>query len=135
MDRGKAADVYKNVVAPALVRAHGRKRRYTIVEDNDPTGYKPTAGKRAKADLHIAPIEYPTYSPDMNVCDYALWDEVGRRMSEQAAPKRETREQFKARLRRTALGIPKNVVLNMLGSMVHRTQSIYENDGGHIPRD
>ena len=131
----KAADVYKNVVAPALVRAHGRKRRYTIVEDNDPTGYKSTAGKRAKADLNIAPIEYPTYSPDMNVCDYALWDEVERRMSEQAAPKRETREQFKARLRRTALGIPKNVVLNMLGSMVHRTQSIYENDGGHIPRD
>ncbi|MBN70118.1 MAG: hypothetical protein CME32_12675 [Gimesia sp.] len=131
----KAAEVYKTVVAPALRRVHGKKRQYTIIEDNDPVGYKSTAGNKAKADLNIVPIEFPTYSPDMNACDYALWDEVERRMSEQVAPKHETREQFKARLRRTAFGIPKDVVLNMLGSMVGRTQCIYEENGGHIPRD
>ncbi len=131
----KAAEVYKNVVGPALVRAHGKKRSYTIVEDNDPTGYKSKEGKRAKTELNISPIEFPTYSPDMNACDYALWDEVERRMKQQTAPKHETREGFKARLRRTALGIPKGVVLKMLRSMVARTQSIYDNNGGHIPRD
>ena len=47
------------------------------------------------------PIEYPTYSPNMNACDYALWDEVGRRMSEQVAPKRENREG----LRRLVAGV------------------------------
>ena len=131
----KAAEVYTSVVGPALVRAHGAKRRYMILEDNDPTGYKSKEAVRAKADLNISAIEFPTYSPDMNPCDYALWDEVERRMGQQAAPKCETREGFKARLRRTALAIPKAVVLKMLRSMVARTQSIYNNGGGHIPRD
>ena len=126
----KAAEVYKKAVGPALVRAHGRKRSYTIIKDNDPTGYKSNDAKQAKKDLNIAPIEFPTYSPDLNACDYALWDEVERCMAQQVAPPREAIEGFKARLRRTALAIPKNVILKMLGSMVHRTQSVYDGHGG-----
>jgi hypothetical protein len=131
----KAAEVYTDVVAPALVRAYGKKRRFTVLEDNDPTGYKSGEARQAKADLSIVPIEFPTYSPDLNPCDYALWDEVERRMDQQAAPKNESREAFKARLRRTALAIPPATIYGMLGGMVHRTQSVYENNGGHIPRD
>ncbi len=131
----RAAEVYSKVVAPALVRAHGKKRRYMILEDNDPTGYKSKEATHAKVDLNIVPIEFPTYSPDLNPCDYALWDEIERRMAEQAAPQRETLDAFKARLRRTALAIPRGVIFNMLGSMVARTQEVYQNDGGHIQRD
>ena len=131
----RAAEVYSKVVAPALVRAHGEKRRYMILEDDDPTGYKSKEATHAKAALNIAPIEFPTYSPDLNPCDYALWDEIERRMAEEAAPQRETLDAFKARLRRTALAIPRGVIFNMLGSMVGRTQEVYQNDGGHIQRD
>ena len=91
-DAEKAAQVYRTVVAPALRRAHGGKRQYTIVEDNDPTGYKSSWGIAAKRELNIVPIEYPTLSPDTNACAYALWDEVERRMSLQVAPKRESRD-------------------------------------------
>ena len=67
-DGKKATEVYSEVVAPALVRAHSKTRRHTILEDNDPTGYKPKEMKQAEADLNIPPVEFPTCSPDMNSC-------------------------------------------------------------------
>ena len=118
-----------------MKRHRGSKRRYTILEDNDPTGWKSTAARAAKASLKITPLEIPAYSPDMNPCDFALWDEVERRMAEQQTPDGETPDGFKARLRRTAKGIPKATVLKMVLAMKRRTQSIYENQGGHIPMD
>ena len=130
-----AAALYKDIVAPALRKHHGNKRRFTSLEDNDPTGYKSTAAKNAKRALNIIPIEFPTYSPDLNPCDYSLWEELENRMAKQKAPKHETMDGFKARLRRTALAIPEGVIRKMIGSMVWRTQSVYDNDGGHIPRD
>ena len=51
------------------------------------------------------------------------------------APKNETADAFKCRLRRTALSIPENVVRKMLSGMVSRMEAVYQNDGGHIPRD
>ena len=131
----EAVKLYKNILAPALKRHRGSKRRYTILEDNDPTGWKSTAARAAKASLKITPLEIPAYSPDMNPCDFALWDEVERRMAEQQTPDGETPDGFKARLRRTAKGIPKATVLKMVLAMKRRTQSIYENQGGHIPMD
>jgi len=131
----KAAAVYKEVVAPALVRAYARKRRYSVLEDNDPVGYKSHEAQQAKASLGIEPIEFPTYSPDLNPCDYALWDEVERRLENQVPPRNESREAFKARLRRTALAIPPTVINKMLGGLVRRTRDVFANDGGHISRD
>ena len=131
----QAEAIYRNVIGPALKRNHGAKRRVTILEDNDPTGYKSNVAKAAKAELGIVPMEFPTYSPDLNPCDYALWQEVQNRMDAQKGPARESVEGFKARLKRTALSIPARVVTKMLTSMVSRTQSVYEEDGGHIPRD
>ena len=62
----KAAEVYKKVVPPALVRAHGKKRSYTVLEDIDPTGYKSSKAVQAKVALNVVPIEIPKYSPDLN---------------------------------------------------------------------
>ena len=65
---------------PALQKYRGNKRRYDILEDNDPTGYKSNDAKKEKVRLKIVPVEFPTYSPDLNPCDYALWTEVATRM-------------------------------------------------------
>ena len=113
----------------------GAKRRYTIIEDNDPTGYKSGPAMDAKAELKIQSMELPAYSPDLNPQDFALWNEVERRMAEQGAPPDETADGFKSRLRRTALLIPKSVVTKMLASMKNRVQSIYEQKGGNVARD
>ena len=131
----QAVDMYENIIAPALKRYRGEKRRYVILEDNDPIGYKFNVGIDAKAKLKIHPLPFPTYSPDLNPCDFSLWEEVENRMAEQKAPRRETMEGFQERLCRTALGLPKRVVVKMCRAMKGRAQAIYEKDGGHIPRD
>ena len=131
----EAANVYKTVIAPALRRWIGNKKKFISLEDNDPTGYRSNLAIAEKAKQGIQPIQFPTYSPDINPCDYALWDEVQRRMDGPKAPKNETADAFKRRLRRTALSIPEKVVRKMLSGMVPRMEAVYQNDGGHIPRD
>ena len=131
----EAANVYKTVIAPALRRWIGNKKKFISLEDNDPTGYRSNLAIAEKATQGIQPIQFPTYSPDINPCDYALWDEVQRRMDGPKAPKNETADAFKCRLRRTALSIPEKVVRKMLSGMVPRMEAVYQNDGGHIPRD
>jgi len=84
--------------------------------------------------LKICPIDFPTYSPDLNPLDFSLWKEVSDRM-EKKIVKNENTSEYKARLRRTALTIPERVVRKMLGSIRPRAQSIYDNDGGHVLRD
>ena len=63
-----------------------------------------------------------------------MWKGVSDRM-EKKIVKNENTSEYKARLRRTALTIPERVVRKMLGSIRPRAQSIYDNEGGHIPRD
>ena len=130
-----AAAFYTRVLAPALKKYRGEKRRYLILEDNDPTGFKSTKGIAAKRAAGIETVEFPKYSPDLNPLDYALWEEVEARVAAQPEPARESAKAFKARLRAAALSIPTGVVQNMLKSVKTRAQSIYDHEGGHIPRD
>ena len=133
---GEAAkDVYKGVFLKALKRYRGEKRRYSIVEDNDPSGFKAGVAVAAKREVKINPIEFPTYSPDLNPCDYSLWEEVENRMTEQKVPRSEDVDGYKARLRSTALAIPAPVIRKMLADMKSRASEIYERKGGHIRGD
>ena len=130
-----AADLYRTVVHPNLRKYRGVKRTYHILEDNDPTGYKSNAAKRAKVELGISPIEFPAYSPDLNPLDFSLWTEVEARMKSGRAPAHETKEQYLVRLRRTAKSIPEAVIRKMLSDIKPRAESIYENRGGVVPWD
>ena len=112
-----------------------RAKSFQILEDNDPTGYKSNQAISAKRDLKINPIEFPKYSPDLNPCDYFLWDEVTRRMENNKPKGKESVDAFKARLRRTALGIPQSVILKGVASMKERAKQIYDAEGNDPARD
>ena len=49
-------------------------------------------------------------------------------MAAQVAPKKESAEQFKLRLRKTAMPIPEGAMRKILASIKARAQSIYERD-------
>jgi hypothetical protein len=70
------------------------------------------------------------------VCDYALWKQVNRKMRKQEKkyPKswRETRAQYIARLRRSAMNLPQSFIDNSIGDMVRRCQRLYKAKGGHF---
>ena len=197
-----AADMYKGPMLEALQNAYPRKRRFTVLEDNDPSGFKSSKGVAAKAEArvcvflgsrmllrmplvalcgvyacqqplwggpswfttilvdacahalritslalcshrrslareaNIVPFVIPKRSPDLNVCDYALWQEVNKRMRAQekawADSKKETRKEFLARLRRTAMRLPSSFVQRAIGNMTHRCEKLKAAKGFHF---
>jgi hypothetical protein len=128
-----AADFYGDVLLKALKKAQPTRRKYTVLEDNDPTGFKSKKGKEAKSESGINVFAIPKRSPDLNVCDYALWQEVSRCMREQEKTwkdkKRETRDEYLQRLRRTAMTLPKHFVDKAIGDMKRRCQRLYAAKG------
>ena len=129
-----AAECYRGPIAKALRKAHGAKCSYKILEDNDPQGCKTKLGAEAKKEVGIKPIEFPKYSPDLNPMDYFVWDEVQRRM-DKSAPKRESMEAFKARLRKTAMSIPADVIRKGVKCLRERARQVVDAKGRDIPRD
>ena len=136
-----AAQMYKGPLLQAMRRAfpaHAAKKRavWKVLEDNDPSGYKSGKAKTAKSEVRIMTNDLPKRSPDLNVLDYCLWAEINTRMraQEKAFPKskKESRALFKARLRRTAMGLPESVVRKAVSDMHRRVRMVVAAEGGHI---
>ena len=93
-------------------------------------------GEAAKSEAYIRAFEIPKRSPELNVCDYALWAEVNKRMREQEAgwsdSKVESREDYLMRLRRTAMRLPKAFVIKANRSMKRRCKKLWESKGYHF---
>ena len=131
-----AADMYEGALRPGLDAAWGRTRRFMILEDNDPTGFKSGKGHGAKRRAKVDVFPIPKRSPDLSVMDYAVWKDVNRRMRAQErswpAKKRETREQYVARLRRTALRLPETFIRESIGDMERRCERCYDAPGRYF---
>jgi hypothetical protein len=129
-----AAVMYSRPLPTALEKTWPGKRSWQVLEDNDPTGFKSKKGLAAKAANKISIFPIPKRSPDLNVCDYALWKEINKRMRLQekrwSSKKRETRPQYMARLRRTAMRLPRRFIGKSVGDMRRRCQRLHEAKGG-----
>ena len=78
---------------------------------NDPTGCKSSAGCAAKEASKIKVFEIPCRTQDLNPLDYSIWAEVNRRTRDQEQNwknKKESREQYLARLKSTAQGLERD---------------------------
>ena len=130
-----AADTYANVLKPALVRYRGDKRRSSVLEDNDPTGYKSRLAQTMKASLGIHALQFPGCSPDLNPLDYFVWEAVESRMQKNVPSGVESVDAFKKRLRRTALAVPESVIRKGVADLLPRVQWCAANGGADIPWD
>ena len=130
----KAAEMYEDVVKPALKKRFPGRASHMILEDNDPTGNLSKKGVKAKQGCKLKVFTIPKRSPDLNVLDYAIWARVESllRLQERrmASTKRETRAQFERRLNRTALSLPPSVINRMVANMRVRVQRLYKAKGG-----
>ena len=78
-----AARMYSRSLLSALKRAYpGHKGKFTVIEDNDLTGYKSGAAIQAKKAAGIKTDSLPKRSPDLNVLDYLLRKAVNAKMRE-----------------------------------------------------
>lgn len=131
---GKAAEtMYSSILAPALQRKHKGKRRFVILEDNDPSGYKSNLGISAKRANRLDVLDLPRRSPDLNPLDYGFWAEVNRRMrkQERSFPKKkqESRSDFINRLKRTATRISAVYLQALVHSMKRRCVAVEASKG------
>ena len=134
----KAADMYNGPLLRAMKRAYpGRAKKsgaaWEVLEDNDPAGFKLPKARTAKLDAGIKTDDLPRRSPDLNVLDYSLWRaiNIAMRAQERTWPqgKTETAEEFKARLRKTAMGLPEALVTRCVGDMVRRCRQTFDRGG------
>ncbi len=131
-----AAEMYTGPIKAALQRASPSKRKWRALEDNDPAGFKCKKGLVAKKSACVESFDIPRRSPSLNVCDYALWSQINRQMRAAEAKwpvgRRETRKQFLARLRRTAMGLTPGFINSSIASMRRRCRLLYEAQGRHF---
>jgi transposase len=130
----EAANLYSGPMLKALKRAYPGRAKFTVLEDNDPTGFRSKKGIQAKVDSGIKIFHIPKRSPDLNVCDYAIWRAVVRQMRLQEAQfpaaKRESRDEYISRLRKAATGLKKSFIDAAIGDMKRRCQRLFEAKGG-----
>jgi hypothetical protein len=128
-----AAEMYSGPLKKALSKAWPAKRKWSVLEDNDPSGFKSNKGVEAKRKAGIVPFIIPRRSPDLSLCDYALWPEINRRMRKQEKEwpkgKRETRGQYMMRLKRTAMRLPRSFVEKSIGDMCRRCDLLVKAKG------
>lgn len=131
-----AANIYSGEIKKIFKRVCPGKARPTIVEDNDPTGYKSGKAVAAKRFLKFNVMALPRYSPDLNPLDFCIWADIEKRML-MGGPKngRENVEAYKVRLRRVAMATSKTLINRALLSMHDRIQAVYDAKGGHIAKD
>ena len=131
-----AADMYKGPLLNALRHGWPKCGTWQVLEDNDPTGFKSKKGEEAKHDSNIKIFTIPKRSPDLNVCDYALWKQVTRvmRRQEKKFPrsKRESRAQHLKRLEKAAKSLSKSFVDNAIADMVRRCKRLDAAKGGYF---
>ena len=129
-----AGQVYEGPMLKCLKKEYPGKRSWSVLEDNDPSGYQSKGGKEAKARSHIIPFEIPKRSPDLNVLDYYVWSAVEKKLREQelrmAEDKKETRIQFIARMRRAVKLLPAALIKKAIGDLSRRAKLLYKAKGG-----
>ena len=131
-----AATLYKKDIKQVFKRLCPAKASPSILEDNDPTGYKSSKAKAVKKLLKYKIVSLPRYSPDLNPMDFFLWADIEKRMM-QSAPKagNEKVEEYKRRLRKTAMATSKRTIRRALASMPKRIAAVVEAKGNHISID
>ena len=132
-DAAEASTMYSKSLSPALRRAYPSKKRFLLLEDNDPSGYKSKKAVKTKADYSIDVLSFPKRSPDLNPLDYGFWDCVNRRLRKQEAAfppaKRETKALFVTRLTRTIQRVPEAVLTPLVKSMGRRCKALQRAKG------
>ena len=121
------ADLGKN-----LRRVLGDRRSYRVVEDGDPKGFQSNKGKAAKTAARITSWKLPPRSPDWMPLDYSLWAIIEDKVLASGPEGHESKQQYRTRLRTTALGLPRKMVAGAIKQMKGRIKKTKANKGKYI---
>jgi hypothetical protein len=124
-----AASMYEDHLKPALVRAWGRRARYTIVEDGDRKGNTSGKGIAAKARSRIYATTLPPRTPSLMPLDYSIWQAIVKKMIANSPKGVETKDAFLTRLHKITQTLPKGYVKSVIGRMRGNIQALLDAQG------
>jgi transposase len=131
----QACRMYAGPIMRLLKRVKPHKRSWTVVEDNDPAGFRSSRATSLKQSLKLRPLSLPPYSPDLMPLDFSIWQEIEQRTTAAVGSQTVSAKKYRQILRRVALRLPEAVVTKAVLSMKRRTEQIVAAKGGHIPED
>ena len=130
-----AADMYSGPLAKALEKTWGKKKKYTIVEDGDRKGNQSGLGLKAKEFAKMCAMALPPRTPSWMPLDYAIWTAIEKKMDETALCGVEGKDAFSARLKRSAMKLPRGFVRKVIERMKGNIQGVVEARGYHAKDD
>ena len=129
-----AAAMYAGPIKQALEKHRPGKRSWLIMEDNDPAGFKSSKARAAKKEAGMKTLDQPAYSPDLNPLDFSIWAAVSDEALKRK-PVSKTVKDFKQKLRRVALRLPRRFVKKAVMNIRERAKAIFEAGGKHVSCD
>jgi hypothetical protein len=132
---GKAAAAMYKDLGKSLRRTRPGDSSFRLVEDGDPKGYQSNLGKNAKKEQGIVSWKLPPRTPQLMPLDFCLWHEIERRVLQEKKKGKESIANYKARVKRVALSLPKSIVKACLLSMKQRMKNIVDADGGYTKKE
>ena len=132
-----AAEAVKmyHALAAFLKESYPSRRKWVLIEDNDPGGLATRAANQAKKQLGMQPIGLPKRPPDLSPMDYAIWSQVESQMrshEKRLGNRKEGKAQYIGRLKRTIKNLDKKFLANTQGSMRRRLRQVYARKGNLI---
>ena len=128
----EAVKMYHSLSA-FLKKHYPRRKRWLLVEVNDPSGFLSRRAVRAKEELKIKAIGLPKRSPDLSPMDYSVWSRIGAKMREgetKMKDKKETKKAHLRRLGRVAAALDKGLLRKTMRDMRRRLRFCKEAKGG-----
>ena len=109
-------------------------KKWVIIEDNDPAGFRAKKSIEIKKELKLEPIGLPPKSPDISPLDYSIWSHVLKTMraQERKMRKKESKKCHIERIKSTMKNMDKNFLRKTMRSMKKRLTACYKAKGGHF---
>ena len=124
-----AAQMYEHHLQPALVRAWGKRKQYTIIEDGDRKGNASAKGIAAKARAKIYATTLPPRTPSLMPLDYSIWQAIVEKLLDVAPDGVETKDAFLDRLQTTARSLPKGFIKKSIERMHSNIKALNDAKG------
>ena len=107
---------------------------FRIVEDGDRKGNYSGKGIEAKRQAKIRPIKLPPRTPSLMPLDYAIWNEIMKRLMAGAPEGNETKEKFLKRLHKVAMSLDKKYINKVILRMKPNLKALKE-ARGYTPKN
>ena len=127
----RAVSMYEEL-SKFLTDNYPRRKKWVLIEDNDPAGFQSKMAIRRKKELGLTPIGMPKRSPDLQPMDYSIWSEINRAMrkSESRMGQRaESKRDHIARLQQTAESLSPDLLRGAQRSLKRRLQMCFKARG------